>query len=461
MKQQKLHILESMPIPQAILKLALPTMLGMLVQVFYNMTDTFFVGRLNDANQVAAVAIIMPIFMVTMALSGIFGIGGSTYISRLLGSKEYDRAERTLALSWASGIFLGLVVMIAGLYSLRPLLSISGASAQTFPFAVSYLRIILAGSVLIVLNFAAGQLLRAEGAAKEAMFGMAIGTVTNIILDPLFIFTFHQGVAGAAIATVIGNALGLTYYLSYYLRRKSLIPLNFRKLRFDWSIYWEIFKIGVPASISQLLMSCAQIAMNYIAAGYGDVVVAAMGIDMRIFTVPIMLSIGLAMGAQPLFGYSYGAKNLPRLKAAVKTAIGMATGIMAVFTVIFGLFAAGCVRVFINDSEVIELGTRILQAMNVGLLTIGIQMVLMVAMQAMGKGTPALVLSLSRQGIIFVPALFLLNLYFGFSGFIYAMAVADIGSMILAVLLFLRIMASLDRKSQMPCMPARRPAFSE
>ena len=459
MEHQKIHILESMPVPQAILKLALPTILGMLVQVFYNMTDTFFVGRLNDADQVAAVAIIMPIFMVTMALSGIFGIGGSSYISRLLGSKEYDRAKLTLGLSWASGIILGIVLMVAGFYWMPSLLSVSGASAQTYPFAASYLSIILAGSVVIVLNFAAGQLLRAEGAAKETMFGMAIGTAANIILDPLFIFTFKQGVAGAAIATVLGNAFGLAYYLSYYLRRKSLIPLTLKQLRFDWSIYKEIFKIGVPASISQVLMSCAQIAMNYIAAGYGDVVVAAMGIDMRVFTMPIMLSIGLAMGAQPLFGYSYGAKNLPRLKAAVKTAIFMATGIMIVFTIAFALFAAGFVRVFINDIEVIDVGAKILRAMNVGLPTIGIQMVLMMAMQAMGKGAPALILSLSRQGLIFVPALILLNLFFGFSGFIYAMAVADIGSMVLAIALFWRIVAHMERNSSATCIP--QPAYSE
>ncbi len=459
MKQKNLHILESMPVPQAILKLAVPTMLGMLVQVFYNMTDTFFVGRLNDAHQVAAVAITMPIFMVTMALSGIFGNGGASYISRLLGGKAPERAQQALATAWMSGILLGIVVMIAGLFWMPSILSVSGASAQTYPFAASYLRIIFAGSVMITLNFAAGQLLRAEGATKEAMLGMMIGTVANIVLDPLFIFTFHQGVAGAAIATVIGNTLALAYYAGYYVRRKSLIPLTFRHLRLEWSIYREIFKIGIPASISHLLMSCAQIAMNYVAAGYGDVVVAAMGIDMRVVTMPIMLSIGLAMGAQPLFGYSYGANNLPRLKSAVKTAILMATGIVVAFTVVFGLFTAGFVRVFINDTEVITVGTRILRAMIVGLPAVGIQMVLMTAMQAMGKGTPALILSLSRQGIVFLPALILLNMFFGFSGFIYTMAVADIGSMVLSVALFWGTIAHIERTSAPAPVP--QPAFSE
>jgi multidrug efflux pump len=439
MQHTKIQLLEATPVPRAILELAVPTMVGMLVQVFYNMTDTFFVGQLNDPNQVAAVAIIMPIFMITMALSGIFGNGGASYLSRLLGSKEQARAQQTLATAWLSGIILGVVVMIAGFYWMPAILSVSGASAQTYPYAASYLRIILAGSVVIMVNFAAGQLLRAEGAAKEAMFGMAIGTGANIILDPLFIFTFRQGVAGAAIATVIANAMALGYYLSYYLRRKSLIPLTFKHLKFEWPIYRELFKIGVPASISQLLMSCAHMFMNNIAASYGDVVVAASGIDMRLFTMPIMLSIGLATGTQPLFGYSYGAKNLPRLKAAIKTAIVMATGIVVTFTIIFALFPAWFIRVFIRDAEVISTGVIILRAQLIGLPAIGIQMVLMNAMQAMGKGLPALIVSLARQGIVFVPALLLLNMLFGFSGYIYAMAVADILSMVLSVGFFLWI----------------------
>lgn len=450
MQHTKLQLLGTTPVPRAILELAIPTMLGMLVQVFYNMTDTFFVGRLNDANQVAAVAIIMPIFMITMALSGIFGNGGASYLSRLLGSKEPARAQQTLATAWVSGIILGVVVMIAGFYWMPAILSMSGASAQTSPYAASYLRIILAGSVVIMLNFAAGQLLRAEGAAKEVMFGMALGTGANIILDPLFIFTFRQGVAGAALATVIANALALMYYLSYYVRRKSLIPLTFKHLKFEWTIYQEIFKIGVPASISQLLMSGSHIFMNNIAARYGDVVVAASGIDMRLFTMPIMLSIGLAMGAQPLFGYSYGAKNLPRLKAAVTTALMMATGIVVTFTIIFAFFPAWFIRVFIQDAAVISTGVIILRAQIIGLPSIGIQMVLMTAMQAMGKGIPALIVSLARQGIVFVPALIILNRLFGFSGYIYAMPVADILSMVLSVGCFLVILKLEHLNQPMP-----------
>ncbi len=461
MQHSKLHLLETTSVPQAILKLAIPTMVGMLVQVFYNMTDTFFVGRLNDANQVAAVAITMPIFMITMALSGIFGNGGASYISRLLGSKEHERAKQTLALAWVSGIVLGVVVMIAGFYWMPSILSVSGASAQTAPFAAAYLRIILAGSVVIMLNFAAGQLLRAEGAAKEAMIGMAIGTVANIILDPLFIFTFHQGVAGAAVATVIGNGLAFAYYLSYYVRRKSLIPLTFAGLKFDWVIYREIFEIGIPASISHLLMSCANMFMNKMAAGYGDVVVAAIGIDMRVFTMPIMLSVGLAIGAQPLFGYSYGAKNLPRLKASIKTATGMATGITLTFTVIFALFSTAFIKTFIHDNEVVAVGVRILRAMIIGLPFIGVQMVLMNAMQAMGKGMPALIISLSRQGIVFVPALIILNRLFGFSGFIYTMPAADILSAILSVALFFRAIAHAERAEQPFHVPQFEPGETE
>ncbi|GAK60070.1 putative Na+ driven multidrug efflux pump [Candidatus Vecturithrix granuli] len=450
MNQKKLHILADMPVQQAILHLAIPTMLGMVVQIFYNITDTFFVGKLNDPNQVAAVAIIMPIFMMLMALSGIFGNGGASYLSRLLGQKDYETAQQTLATAWFSCVILGITVTILGLWGMPTILALSGASEQTGPFAAAYLRIILIGSVIIMVNFCAGQLLRAEGAAKEAMFGMVIGTVTNIVLDPVFIFGLRQGVAGAAIATVIANAIAFAYYLSYYIRRKSLIPLAWKSVRCRWALYKEITKVGIPASVNQLLMSSSHILVNNIAASYGDIVVAAMGIDMRIFTIPIMLSIGLAVGSQPLIGYSYGAKNLSRLKASVKLAAAMATSIVTIFTVLFALFPKQLIRIFIQDPAVISTGTTILYAMLIGLPFIGFQMVMMNTFQAMGKGLPALLVSLSRQGIIFVPAILLLNTFFGFSGFIYAQAVADVLTVLFSATLFLRLIAEVERRAAHP-----------
>lgn len=455
MDQKKLHILADMPVQQAILQLAIPTMLGMVVQIFYNITDTFFVGKLNDPNQVAAVAIIMPIFMMLMALSGIFGNGGASYLSRLLGQKDYETAQQTLSTAWFSCVILGIVVTIGGLWGMPTILTLSGASEQTGPFAAAYLRIILIGSVLIVVNFSAGQLLRAEGAAKEAMFGMVIGTVTNIVLDPVFIFGLHQGVAGAAIATVIANAIALAYYLSYYIRCKSLIPLSWKSVSCRWALYKEITKVGIPASINQLLMSSSHILVNNIAASYGDIVVAAMGVDMRIFTIPIMLSIGLAIGAQPLIGYSYGANNLLRLKASVKIAASMATGIVIFFAIVFALFPRQLIQLFIQDPAVVSTGTTILFAMLIGLPFIGLQVVMMNTFQAMGKGLPALLVSLSRQGIIFVPAILLLNIFFGFSGFIYAQAVADVLTVLFSAMLFLRLMTEVERRAAQPFTPQK------
>jgi putative MATE family efflux protein len=417
------------------------------------------VGKLNDPNQVEAVALTMPFFMVIMALSGIFGNGGASYLSRLLGQQDHTKAKQTLATAWFSCLLLGIVIAGLGLLGMERIVSLSGSSPQTAPFAAAYLRIILIGSVMLMLNFASGQLLRAEGAAKEAMFGMVIGTVANIVLDPLFIFTFKMGVAGAAVATVIGNILGLAYYVQYYLRHKSLIPLSFRHVSFQMSMYAEIIKVGIPASLNQVLMSVAHILMNNVAAGYGDIVVAAIGIDMRVFTIPIMLSIGLAIGAQPLIGYSYGAGNLVRLKESVKIAGAMATGLVVAFTLLFALFPAQLIRGFINDSDVITIGTRILQAMLLGLPFIGIQVVLMNAMQAMGKGLPALIVSFSRQGLIFVPTLLTLNALFGFSGFIYAMAVADVLTSLLSVSMFLWILAKMGRTNTPIIMP--RPAYSK
>ena len=217
MDEKRLSILRDEPVFKAIMSLAIPTMMGMIVQVLYNLTDAFFVGQLNDPYQLAAVSVAFPLFIMLMAISSIFGNGGSSYISRLLGQKEYLLAKKVTATTFYSGIFVGAVVTIGGLFFIGPILHLIGVTPETFQFASEYLSIIFSGSIIIILNFSLGLLLRAEGAAKVAMYGMMIGTGLNILLDPLFILYLNQGVKGAAIATLIGQITGLTFYIYYYL----------------------------------------------------------------------------------------------------------------------------------------------------------------------------------------------------------------------------------------------------
>lgn len=452
MGEERLDILAKKPVPKAIMTLALPTMIGMVVQIIYNLADTFFVGQLDDADQVAAVSIAMPVFMIFMAISGIFGNGGASYISRLLGKNDKETAKKTNATAFYLIIIVGLISTVVGLIFLPNIVNLIGASPDTFDYAYSYLVYIVGFSIIIMLNFALGQLIRAEGAAKEAMIGMMIGTILNIILDPIFILAFGLGVTGAAIATIIGQAAGLVYYIYYYAKKKSILSISIKDFSLNIEIYKQVIKIGLPTSLNQILMSFATAFANIIAVTYGDEVVAATGIDMRIMMIALMLVMGLATGAQPLIGYSYGAKDYNRLKETIKISAYIGTGITVFFTVIFALFPSQLVTAFINDAAVIDVGITILYALIIGLPFLGVQLVFMNAMQAMGKGIPSLIISISRQGLLYIPAIIILNYLFGFSGFIYAQAFADVLTTVIAVILFVNIM----RKFKKECEPEQQ-----
>jgi multidrug efflux pump len=440
MEHKRIHILGEMPVNKAIYKLAIPTMLGMIVMIFYHLTDTFFIGKLNDPNQVAALAIAMPIFMTFIAFGGLFGNGGASYLSRLLGKKDYDNASRTASTAFFTCGIFAIIITFVGIALLPGVLRIVGSSDNTFSYAYSYTAIIIWGNILIMLNFAMGQLLRAEGAAKEAMIGMFIGTGVNIILDPLFILTLHMGVTGAAVATLIGNAVGLVYYIMFHVRKKSFIAISIKRFSLSWKIHAEILKVGIPTSLNQILMSASFAFINSIAVTYGDIVVAAMGVDMRITTIPIMLLIGMATGIQPLIGYSYGARNTRRLKDTMRGGIILGTSIALFCAIIFIIFPKQLIITFINNVEVINIGAKIMFALAVGLPFIGIHIVFMISLQAMGKGLPSLIISQSRQGLIFIPTILILNGLFGFDGFIYAQSATDFFTVILSFLMFMTIL---------------------
>jgi len=448
MDEKRLNILRDEPVLKAIMSLAIPTIMGMIVQVLYNLTDTFFVGKLNDPYQLAAVSVAFPLFIMLMAISSVFGTGGSSYISRLLGQKDYLMAKKVNATTFYSCIFIGIMVTFAGLFFISPILRLIGVTEATFQYASQYLMIIFSGSIIIILNFSLGLLLRAEGAAKEAMIGMMVGTGLNIILDPFFILYLNQGVRGAAIATIIGQSLGLSYYLYYYLKKNTAGSIAWKYWTPSRQIYTEIFKIGMPSSLNHVLMSVANTVSNIVAASYSDIVIAAFGINFRVFSMAVMLMIGLAAGTQPLIGYSYGAKNIKRFNETFKTAGLISTGIALFFTAIFYFFPAQLIQTFINDQEVINYGVQILKAFLIGLPFVGIQMLIMVTFQALGKGLPTLILSISRQGLFFIPIIFILNRLFGFSGFIYAQPIANILTFILAVILFQRIKLQINNQYQ-------------
>jgi len=426
MKQNTIDILENLPVHKSVISLIVPTVLAMVVQIFYNLTDTFFIGQLNDPYQVAAITIIMPVFMMLMSITGIFAVGGSSFLSRCLGEKNYRQAKETNSISIFLMIITAIVLMDVFLWKLDTILELIGSSENTYLYAKEYLKIILFGAVIIMPNFGISFLLRAEGGAKIAMYGMLIGTGTNIVLDPLFIFAFDMGVVGAAYATVLGQLFSLIFYYWYYQSGRSLVAPSVKYIKFRWHTIKEILIIGLPTAGAQIMMNVGGAMANNFAAAYDDLHLAAMGVAHRIISIVIFTFIGIANGIQPLIGYSYGAKNYKRLKDTIKFTIKLSMCISAIFVALFIGFSKYAVFVFIKDADVIRHGSWVLQVFTFAIPFASLGMIFMVSLQAMGKAISSMILSLSRQGLMYIPILILMNYLWQFQGLVMTMPIVDV-----------------------------------
>lgn len=433
--KNKNEVFESMPVPRAVATLAIPTVLSMLVTVIYNMADTYFVGQTGDPNQVAAVSLTMPIFMVLMAIGNMFGIGGSSYISRLLGEGQKKKVKNVSSFCFYGCIGTGIIMIVVFLLGMDWLLKLIGASENTFAYAKSYLTYIAIGAPFVIISNAFSNIVRGEGAAKVAMIGMMLGTIVNIILDPIMILSMGMGVSGAALATIIGNIASTVFYIMYFLRGKSSLSIAPKEFRIN-GIAKGVLSTGIPATINNILMSLANIMLNNFLVIYGDIPVAAMGVALKANMLVIMLQLGLAMGIQPLVGYNYGSGNYKRMKSVMKFSIVCTFIIGSVLTLIYYFGARQIISIFISDNAVIENGVSMLRALMVSGPVIGILFVFMFTMQAMGKALPSLILSLSRQGVVFLPVLFIANKLFKLDGIIFAQPIADSTSVLISAFIF-------------------------
>ncbi len=453
MNNNKTELMEKAPVKQAILKLALPTMLSMAVVLIYNMTDTFFIGQLNDPNLVAALSIVFPVFMSVQAIGNIFANGASSYISRKLGAKDGEEAKRTSATALYTAALIGIIITAAMLILRRPLLSVIGTSPSTYSVTSEYYTIISAFAVVFILQITLAGLIRSEGATDKSMIGMFIGIGLNIVLDPFMIFTLDMGVAGAAWATVIGNAFGMLYFITHLLSKRTLLSIKTQYFHPSKKIYSEIFRIGIPSALSNLIMSFSMVLVNVIASGYGDYVVAGNGIQMRIASMAFMLLMGLAQGYQPFAGYNYGAKSYDRLREGFKITLVYSTLLGLFFCIIFRAFGEELISFFIRNRATIETGSKMLGAFAFAIPFIGLQMTMMITFQSTGRAMKAMIVSMGRQCIIYIPALFVLNNLFGLNGFIYAQPLADVLTTVVAVLMsrsFFREMERLNEEQR--CM---------
>lgn len=454
-------VFEEYSVPAAVRTLAVPSMLGMLINIVYNLADTFFVGQTGDANQVAAVSVTMPLFLLFIACGNLFGVGGCAFVSRSLGEGNRDKVKTISAFCIYSAIALGIVMTVVFLVFKEPILYAVGASDITVGYASDYLKYVAIGSPFIVTAVMVGNLVRGEGAAKESMFGSVIGQLVNIVLDPIFIlnagdnlfgfkmpFGLGQGVAGAAIATVIGNVVTVVYFLIYFLRGKSILSITPKRYSAKNGIAKGVITVGMPATINNLLMSFSNILINVFLQAYGDDAVAAMGVAMKANMLVTMLQLGLAQGIQPLIGYCYGAGNYKRMKKSMGFSCVCNIILGTVVTIIYFIFTRQVVELFIDNENVVHYGVLMLRALMASGPVIGCMFVLNFSFQGMGKGVQSMILSLGRQGVIYFPLLIIMNKFVGLEGIIWAQAAADFACVIMSVVMFIFVMKGLNEKEK-------------
>ncbi len=456
------QVFESYRVPKAVATMAVPSMLGMLINIVYNLADTFFVGQTGDSNQVAAVSVSMPLFLFFMAVGNLFGVGGCAFISRSLGEGRTDRVKKISSFCIYTSILCGIVLGIIYLIFKEPLLYLVGASDNTIGFATDYLMWVAIGSPFVVTAICVCNLVRGEGAAKTSMFGMVLGQLVNIVLDPIFIldsgdklfgislpFGLNLGVAGAAIATVLGNVCSVIFFLVYFLRGKSILSITPARYTVKDGVAKGVINVGLPASLNNLLMSISNIIVNIVLAGYGDDAIAAMGVAMKANMLVVMLQIGLAQGVQPLIGYCYGAQNYKRMKKCMRFSMICNVIIGAVMTLFYIVFKEAVVGMFIDNDNVIKLGVKMLVALMSPGAVIGIMFIFNFSFQGMGKGFQSLILSVGRQGLIYIPLLFILNSAVGLDGIIWAQAAADFACVIMSAVMWTFINKGLKKKQQL------------
>lgn len=436
MKEKSLEMFETMSVPKVVLKNALPAMAAMLMVLVYNLADTFFIGQTHDAYQVAAVSLATPVFLIFMAVGTAFGIGGTSVISRALGENRPEYAKKVCSFCMWGCVVTGVIIAALCLIFMDNILSLIGASTDTWDYAKTYLSIVVCSGPLVLISNCYSNVVRTEGESGKAMMGQLMGNLLNVILDPIMILGLGWNISGAAIATVIGNAFSAGYYVLYFLRGKSSLSISLKDFTIKDKVCSSVLSIGVSAALGSILMSVSQIIINSQMSAYGDMTIAGMGVAMKVVTITGMVCMGLGQGIQPLLGYCAGAKLWQRFKGVLKFSLIFAIILSAGLTVVCYMLLNQIVSAFLTDTAAIEYAVQFSKILLTTSTLFGIFYVLTNALQAMGSAAASLVINLSRQGIIFILALFVLKAVMGLNGLVWAQPVADIISIILAAALF-------------------------
>lgn len=442
-KDKQFEKMTNTPIPKLVSSLAIPTIISMLITSIYNMADTYFVSQLGTSAS-AATGIVFSLMAIIQAIAFAIGIGSGSTISRRLGEQNKEEADILGSSGFVTSLVFGFILLVFGNIFIEPLMIILGSTETILPYSISYAKYILFAAPFMATSFILNNILRAEGKANLAMVGISIGGIINIILDPIFIFSFKLGISGAAIATATSQFISFIILFSFYLRRKTIVQFSIKKISRNINTYFIILKNGMPSFFRQGLASIATVALNFNAGNYGDSAVAAMSIVGRICMLIFCVVIGYGQGYQPVVGYNYGAKNYHRVKESFLFTLKVGTSIMTVLAIIGFILSPKIMSWFISDLEVIKIGTNALryQCLVMPLMTLGV--LSNMTFQAVGKPLHATFLTSCRQGIFFLPLIIILPKLFSLKGVEITQPISDILTFIISIPFIYNFLKNLD-----------------
>lgn len=431
-------IFKNMPVGRAILTLAVPSVFSVLVMILYNMADLFFVARLGDNAQVAAVSLVGPVFSLLAAVATMAGAGGCSLLARYIGANEREKAQAVSSLCGWFCIGFGLAAAVIFNLFCRPLLSLLGTTAETWPYAEQYFRILSAGAPCMLFSTALAMLLRGEGAIKEGFLINLLGTGVNMILDPVLILLCGMGVSGAALATVAGNLTSCACFVWYLVRRSPVLTLRPACALRDPGLLTRIMALGLPNAVSSLLSGFASTFSNQLLSGYGTDAIAAMGAAGKLTMLTGLVQMGIVMGVQPMMAYCYGAGDAPRQRELLKKLSQFTFGLGTVFTVVCFLARRSLLGLFLQAGDAVHLA----ELFSIWLLLsgpfIGLYFIASNYLQATGSALSATVVSVLRQGALLIPLLYLMHAGFGLPGIAIAHTLADLIATGIGMALFFR-----------------------
>lgn len=443
------HKLAGTNIQKLLFKLSIPATIGMLTMALYNVVDTIFVGRGVGPMAIGGLAVVFPIQIFIMAIGQMMGMGGASLISRSIGAGDLSKASRAYGNVLLSNIFWGILITTAGLIFTDPILNLFGATAEIMPHARAYMRIIILNAAVSMFQMSSNNILRSEGRAKTAMGSMLIAAITNIILDPIFIFSFDMGIKGAALATVIAQITTSIYIFFFLTSKKSTIQLRLKHLKLDWNLLKEIYAIGISAFFRSVGQSILVIIVNNGLGKYGgSIYIATFGAVNRLISFAIMPIIGIAQGLQPIVGYNFGAKRYMNTVKSFRYAATYATIFSTFACVLLLSIPHHIMHIFSTDPKLVEIGIHIIKTIVIAFPVVGFQINGAMFYQATGQALPAFILTTSRQILFLIPLLLILPNFYQIEGILIAFPLADLFAATLTFFFILREIKQIKQYCQ-------------